>query len=37
MRDHRAEIIAVTQALDAAGLVPNKSGNVSGARRRRLR
>jgi L-fuculose-phosphate aldolase len=27
--DHRAEIIAVTQALEAAGLVPNKSGNVS--------
>ena len=25
----RAEIIAVAQALDAAGLVPNKSGNVS--------
>jgi len=25
----RAEIIAVTHALDAAGLVPNKSGNVS--------
>ena len=25
----REEIIAVTQALDAAGLVPNKSGNVS--------
>jgi L-fuculose-phosphate aldolase len=25
----RAEIIALTQALDAAGLVPNKSGNVS--------
>ncbi len=29
MRDHRDEIIAVTHALDAAGLVPNKSGNVS--------
>ncbi len=28
--DPRAEIIAVAQALDAAGLVPNKSGNVSG-------
>lgn len=28
-RDLRAEIIAVTLALDAAGLVPNKSGNVS--------
>jgi L-fuculose-phosphate aldolase len=28
-RDHRAEIIAVTLALDAAGMVPNKSGNVS--------
>jgi L-fuculose-phosphate aldolase len=27
--DHRAEIIAVTLALDAAGMVPNKSGNVS--------
>ena len=27
--DPRAGIIAVTQALDAAGLVPNKSGNVS--------
>jgi L-fuculose-phosphate aldolase len=25
----RAEIIAIAQALDAAGLVPNKSGNVS--------
>ncbi|HEX7373736.1 MAG TPA: class II aldolase/adducin family protein [Steroidobacteraceae bacterium] len=25
----REEIIALTQALDAAGLVPNKSGNVS--------
>jgi L-fuculose-phosphate aldolase len=25
----RAEVIAVSQALDAAGLVPNKSGNVS--------
>jgi len=25
----RAEIIAVAQALDAAGMVPNKSGNVS--------
>jgi L-fuculose-phosphate aldolase len=25
----RAEIVAVSQALDAAGLVPNKSGNVS--------
>jgi L-fuculose-phosphate aldolase len=29
MRDHREEIIAVTHALDDAGLVPNKSGNVS--------
>ena len=29
MRDHRDEIIAVTHALDAAGMVPNKSGNVS--------
>lgn len=28
-RDLRVAIIAVTQALDAAGLVPNKSGNVS--------
>jgi len=28
-RDHREEIIAVTLALDAAGMVPNKSGNVS--------
>jgi L-fuculose-phosphate aldolase len=28
-RDHRAEIIEVTLALDAAGMVPNKSGNVS--------
>jgi L-fuculose-phosphate aldolase len=28
-RDHRAEIIDVTLALDAAGMVPNKSGNVS--------
>jgi L-fuculose-phosphate aldolase len=27
--DARAGIVAVTQALDAAGLVPNKSGNVS--------
>jgi len=27
--DARVGIIAVTQALDAAGLVPNKSGNVS--------
>lgn len=27
--DPRAEIIAVTLALDAAGMVPNKSGNVS--------
>jgi len=27
--DPRAAIIAVTQSLDAAGLVPNKSGNVS--------
>ena len=27
--DPRVEIIAVTQALDTAGLVPNKSGNVS--------
>jgi L-fuculose-phosphate aldolase len=27
--DARAEIILVSQALDAAGLVPNKSGNVS--------
>lgn len=25
----RAQVIAVSQALDAAGLVPNKSGNVS--------
>jgi L-fuculose-phosphate aldolase len=25
----RAEIVHITQALDAAGLVPNKSGNVS--------
>ena len=25
----RTEIIAVAQALDAAGMVPNKSGNVS--------
>ena len=25
----RAEIVALTQSLDAAGLVPNKSGNVS--------
>ena len=29
MRDHREEIIAVTHALDGAGMVPNKSGNVS--------
>ena len=29
MTDHRTEIIAVTHALDAAGMVPNKSGNVS--------
>ena len=29
MRDHREEIIAMTHALDAAGMVPNKSGNVS--------
>ena len=29
MHDHRGEIIAVTHALDAAGMVPNKSGNVS--------
>ena len=29
MRDHRDEIIAVTHALDDAGMVPNKSGNVS--------
>ena len=29
MSDHREEIIAVTHALDAAGMVPNKSGNVS--------
>ena len=29
MLDHRDEIIAVTHSLDAAGLVPNKSGNVS--------
>jgi L-fuculose-phosphate aldolase len=28
-RDYRDEIIAVTLALDAAGMVPNKSGNVS--------
>lgn len=27
--DHREEIIAVTLALDVAGMVPNKSGNVS--------
>jgi L-fuculose-phosphate aldolase len=27
--DPRSEIIAVTLALDAAGMVPNKSGNVS--------
>lgn len=27
--DPRAEIVAVSQALDGAGLVPNKSGNVS--------
>jgi L-fuculose-phosphate aldolase len=27
--DPRSELIAVAQALDAAGLVPNKSGNVS--------
>lgn len=26
----RAQIIAISQALDAAGMVPNKSGNVSG-------
>ena len=25
----RSEVVAVSQALDAAGLVPNKSGNVS--------
>jgi L-fuculose-phosphate aldolase len=25
----RAEVVAIAQALDAAGLVPNKSGNVS--------
>ena len=29
MRDPREEIIAVTHALDDAGMVPNKSGNVS--------
>lgn len=29
MPDHREEIIAVTHALDDAGMVPNKSGNVS--------
>jgi L-fuculose-phosphate aldolase len=29
MRDHCEEIIAVTHALDDAGMVPNKSGNVS--------
>ncbi len=29
MPDHRDEIIATTLALDAAGMVPNKSGNVS--------
>jgi L-fuculose-phosphate aldolase len=29
MPDHRDEIIAVTLALDEAGMVPNKSGNVS--------
>jgi L-fuculose-phosphate aldolase len=28
-QDPRAEIVAVAQALDAAGLMPNKSGNVS--------
>lgn len=28
-RDQRAEIIDVTLVLDAAGMVPNKSGNVS--------
>jgi L-fuculose-phosphate aldolase len=27
--DHRAQVIDVARALDAAGLVPNKSGNVS--------
>ena len=27
--DHRTQIIEVARALDAAGLVPNKSGNVS--------
>jgi L-fuculose-phosphate aldolase len=27
--DHRAQVIEVARALDAAGLVPNKSGNVS--------
>ena len=27
--DTRGELIAVAQALDAAGMVPNKSGNVS--------
>jgi len=27
--DQRSELVAVAQALDAAGLVPNKSGNVS--------
>jgi L-fuculose-phosphate aldolase len=29
MRDQREDIIGVTLALDAAGMVPNKSGNVS--------
>ena len=29
MRDPREEIIAVTHALDDAGMVPNKSGSVS--------
>ena len=29
MRDERNDIIGVTLALDAAGMVPNKSGNVS--------
>ncbi len=29
MQDQRGDIIGVTLALDAAGMVPNKSGNVS--------
>lgn len=28
-RERRAAIVAISQSLDAAGLVPNKSGNVS--------